>query len=889
MDKTMLLKRFLIGLVAMCSIAGAAAPGFAQYLPIPNYSGIGAGKLFREAINARFSGLLPSSPLITSVPFSQMPGERDGLILWCSDCMRTTPCSGGGAGAWAFGSRSAWSCSNGPLETNLDANHNRLINLGANIAAGDALSQAQSHLNDLATATGDYNMGGFLVQNLGQPATIGDILAWGKNASVANLTVTGTLNNATPGVVAGTNVTVSGTWPDQTISATGGTATGVFDVTAYGAKCDGTTDDTAAFNSAIAAANTAGGGVVELPAKTCDVSQLSFGGHSNIVVQGQSSYGSTLKITGAGGGACALGSNGGVVMGGSATEYDDGIRHLSIVAANSSLDCLVNASSLNNTTAGNINFFLDDVNLWTTGLSAASTNPIALYLGNDYPFHYRVGKIQGDFRQQIVNAGAALNNAIFADLQVFGNSYSYPSVTNNRLYMASMGDTQTVTFLDDDFEGGPNMIDCGGGGSNTGEACNVIGSWLGDTLTPGADWLSGAAYSAGAIVWPSYSTTGSISSTSASLTMASASNLYVGIQVAVMGAGASGANLFAKVTAISGTTVTLGTAAGTTVSGANVFWSDYSGHVYLATTGGTSGTTQPTWPTADGATVTDGTVTWMEYKHGALLVEDGYNGTVSGSNLGSNPVGVYVDGGPTSGAAVEEINGNTMWTAGAFDIYSNQATVHVTGNSWFQSGSNAEAAVGIVGAATYGSNSVSANYTCCSMPAQIYLADTNSKGIADSAPVNLAGNGNWIAYGGNYLQLGASGQNTPNAIRIGSLGAISGFTALGTNNGTSVNGVQAWNLLISDYNHSNQLALDDAGDLGISGSLHAASIVNGCAGTATLSSGSATVSNSCISGSRPIICTDNTSTSAAACSAVPSSGSVALHGTSTDTVSWAQL
>jgi len=36
----------------------------------------------------------------------------------------------------------------------------------------------------------------------------------------------------------------------------------------------------------------------------------------------------------------------------------------------------------------------------------------------------------------------------------------------------------------------------------------------------------------------------------------------------------------------------------------------YSGCVYECTTAGTSGTTEPTWPTADGGTVADNTVTW---------------------------------------------------------------------------------------------------------------------------------------------------------------------------------------------------------------------------------------------------------------------------------------
>ena len=98
-------KTFLGSLLILAAMAGAAA---AQYQPIPNFTGIGAGFNFRQAINQRLSGAQSIAPQIAGLPFASLPAERDGLLLWCKDCQATTPCSTGGAGAWATGSRGAW-------------------------------------------------------------------------------------------------------------------------------------------------------------------------------------------------------------------------------------------------------------------------------------------------------------------------------------------------------------------------------------------------------------------------------------------------------------------------------------------------------------------------------------------------------------------------------------------------------------------------------------------------------------------------------------------------------------------------------------------------------------------------------------------------------------
>ena len=89
--------------------------------------------------------------------------------------------------------------------------------------------------------------------------------ASGKPVSEPDITTTGDSIATTDG-----NKPAAGARRDWTQALSAGSPFGaVFYVTNYGAVCDGTTDDTAAVQKAINAAEAAGGGVVEFPKGTC--------------------------------------------------------------------------------------------------------------------------------------------------------------------------------------------------------------------------------------------------------------------------------------------------------------------------------------------------------------------------------------------------------------------------------------------------------------------------------------------------------------------------------------------------------------------------------------------------------------------------------------------
>ena len=185
--------RTIATLGTLAIFAGAATFAHAQFRAIPNYVGIGAGLQFRNDINNHLSGVAPIAPRIVSLSFGQLPTEREGQEYWCSDCQQTNPCQGVGHGALALGSQGQWSCTSGatmangfPLGIDVSAGAHRIQSLAPNSTTGDALSQGQSHLNDLTTASANYNMGANRLQNLGSGAASGDALSYGQTGAILN-------------------------------------------------------------------------------------------------------------------------------------------------------------------------------------------------------------------------------------------------------------------------------------------------------------------------------------------------------------------------------------------------------------------------------------------------------------------------------------------------------------------------------------------------------------------------------------------------------------------------------------------------------------------------------------------------------------------------------
>lgn len=216
-----------------------------------------------------------------------------------------------------------------------------------------------------------------------------------------------------------------------------------YPVMAYGAMCDGSTDDTTAIQAAITAA--AGKGTVVFPSgRTCNASQVILSGIRGLIIEGgartdgNTSTASVLRITGAGGGACSAGTNGGILMlSDSGTNTHTGsilFRDLMITYSNNSLDCLFNLSSPNTSGSHPTFIYWDNVTL-NGDLFGATTK--AFFTSNTEWLSFRRGTVASDRFYNIVKnvesqggSGTAFNVVSFED-SVFGSVGPFGTVDTN--------------------------------------------------------------------------------------------------------------------------------------------------------------------------------------------------------------------------------------------------------------------------------------------------------------------------------------------------------------------------------------------------------------------------------------------------------------------------
>ena len=178
----------MILLVVSAEARAQNLPPPGSYQPIPNFTGVGAGLQFREAINQRFSGTQPIAPSIVTPTFANLPPEQDGMLLYCQDCRSAAPCVSGGAGAWALGTRGQWACAGAALEAALNANSNKVSNLASATVNGDAIAFGQTGAQ-LNTLSGSKLDGSDAIANVSLNG-VKNVSAFGATGSLATASAT---------------------------------------------------------------------------------------------------------------------------------------------------------------------------------------------------------------------------------------------------------------------------------------------------------------------------------------------------------------------------------------------------------------------------------------------------------------------------------------------------------------------------------------------------------------------------------------------------------------------------------------------------------------------------------------------------------------------------
>lgn len=350
--------------------------------------------------------------------------------------------------------------------------------------------------------------------------------------------------------------------------------------------------------------------------------------------------GTRVVITGDGGGAVGNGVNGGWIIPG----LDNTTEEFELAYNNPALQCLLNVSHA--TGGGRVK--VRNVPLYMEAITAAQVNCVGMYIANEVATFIdgcQIG-VFPNFKQQIVIRGL-WNGCSIANMTFRPNTVDLVNgVYSDALPMVDINaSTRASSFNNCTWENGPNGIRAVGQGE-----IDFYDCYLGDGPTAPYFWTPAKAMALGDYVYPSASITADATNGNPIVANASATtNLYLFQKVTVIGAGVAGANLTARITAISGTNVTLDTAPSTTVTGTGVYYGSYAGTGHRVTTAGTSGSSQPTYNTTLQGTVADGTAVLMNYGPCAWLDGGTYGGATGksvtsfhGGFMGDNMVGVSV-------------------------------------------------------------------------------------------------------------------------------------------------------------------------------------------------------------------------------------------------------
>lgn len=369
----------------------------------------------------------------------------------------------------------------------------------------------------------------------------------------------------------------------------GGSVSSIFNVkTGYGAAGDGATDDTTAVQNAINAAAVAGG-LVFLPAGSYKVTSVTLA--------------SNVRLVGAGVAATTLSGTAGdnvLVLPTVAANTEISVEHLTISGGSRGISYEAGATAQYTTY-----FRVRHVKIAASGECVYTEGAIEEWYFDDVDLD---GGTYG-FRHANVNNSAGSNyidKCTFKDVRTTGQSLQGWRVE------AAIGNS--VTFINPIVQvaGQDGMYFDGG-----------LVQFVFVNVNTEANGQTGKKTR----------TTGSITSGSSTLTVASATGYSTGDQLTVAGAGANGLDLVATISTISGTTVTLAANAATTVASAAVTNAIYDDIKVAATIAGSSN-----WTFVGGSLGGEATTGNLRY---SLNLGSCNDATLIGISTGSSDLPVY--------------------------------------------------------------------------------------------------------------------------------------------------------------------------------------------------------------------------------------------------------